>query len=118
MESSKLFNNNVAQFKGYTIREKFNVMNGMSVFLPLFQREIEGDDLAVSSTKFDIPVYFIQGLHDFTTSYDLAKEYFELIEAPSKEFYTFENSAHMPSYEEPEKFKEILLGIQKNLDSI
>jgi hypothetical protein len=39
----------------------------------------------------------------------LAKGYFEKLNAPIKGFYTFEQSAHSPMFEEPEKMQKILL---------
>ncbi len=58
----------------------------------------------------DIPIYFFAGQYDYTCCYELQKAYYEQIQAPSKGFYTFENSAHSPLFEEPEKGVEILVG--------
>ena len=55
-----------------------------------------------------IPVYFFEGIYDYTCSYTLAKAYFEQLKAPVKGFYTFEQSAHSPLFEEPEKMQNIL----------
>jgi hypothetical protein len=38
----------------------------------------------------------------------LAKEYFQKIKAPVKGFYTFENSAHSPIFEERDRSLKIL----------
>jgi hypothetical protein len=38
----------------------------------------------------------------------LAKDYFEKLKAPLKGFYTFEQSAHSPILEEPEKAQKSL----------
>jgi hypothetical protein len=40
--------------------------------------------------------------------YTLAKDYFKKIQAPLKGFYTFNQSAHSPLFEEPEKMQLIL----------
>jgi hypothetical protein len=50
----------------------------------------------------------LEGVYDYTCSYTLAKEYFEQLKAPVKGFYTFEQSAHSPMFEEPEKTQKIL----------
>ncbi|MEY9969706.1 pimeloyl-ACP methyl ester carboxylesterase [Lysinibacillus sp. RC46] len=51
-----------------------------------------------SVKSIDIPVYFIQGKYDKQTNYELAKQYYELIDAPNgKEFITLEHSAHYPN---------------------
>ena len=62
------------------------------------KNEIILTDFFNSNKKVDIPVYFIHGKHDKQTNYDLAKQYYELLEAPNgKEFLTLENSAHYPN---------------------
>ena len=58
--------------------------------------------------ELDVPVYFFHGRHDYTCDYSLAKAWFDNLEAPMKGFYTFENSAHSPLFEEPEKARAIL----------
>jgi pimeloyl-ACP methyl ester carboxylesterase len=45
----------------------------------------------------------------------LALEYFEIIKAPDKSFFTFEKSAHSPNGEEPEKFVQIVRQIDSQL---
>jgi len=55
-----------------------------------------------------LPVYFFHGIYDYTCSYTEAKSYFEKLKAPVKGFYTFEQSAHSPMFEEPEKTLIIL----------
>jgi len=36
--------------------------------------------------------------------FQVAIDYFNYLQAPAKSFTSFENSAHMPYYEEPDKF--------------
>lgn len=98
-------------FKGYTLSEKINFWRGASFSMDLlFDRVIE-DNLFESSHKFEVPFYVIQGIYDYQVSYTLAKEYLDMIEAPRKRFFTFENSAHSPNMEEPEKFVRIVCEI-------
>jgi pimeloyl-ACP methyl ester carboxylesterase len=65
-------------------------------------------DLTQQVTRLEMPVYFLHGLYDYTCAYPLAKQYFEKLDAPVKGFYTFEQSAHSPMFEEPEKVQQIL----------
>ena len=64
--------------------------------------------------EIKIPVYFLAGKYDYTCCYSLQKEYFKQLQAPVKGFYTFENSAHSPLFEEPEKGMKILCEDVKN----
>lgn len=65
-------------------------------------------DLAREVRELELPVYFFEGVYDYTVSYALATSYFEQLKAPVKGFYTFERSAHSPLFEEPEKTIRIL----------
>ncbi len=67
-------------------------------------------DLSKEVTELSIPVYFFEGVYDYTCSYTLAKEYFDQLKTPIKGFYTFDQSAHSPMFEEPEKMGHILQG--------
>jgi len=59
--------------------------------------------------ELKIPFYVFAGKHDYTTAYALQEKYFDQISAPEKKFYTFENSAHSPLFEENEKALDIIL---------
>lgn len=72
-------------------------------------------NLIETKNDFKIPVFFFHGLYDYTCSYELGKIYFNKINAPVKGFYTFEQSAHSPLFEEPEKMNKILINDVKNL---
>lgn len=68
-------------------------------------------ELNESSINYKVPVYIIHGKYDYQVSYTLSREYFDKIEAPDKAFYTFENSAHSPNAEEPERFVSVVRQI-------
>ena len=101
---------NMLFFKGYTLSEKINYGKGSLFSLQLFDNAMN-DNLFESSASFDVPVFFVQGIYDFVTSYALAREYLDKIEAPQKAFFTFDNSAHAPNLEEPEKFIQVVREI-------
>jgi pimeloyl-ACP methyl ester carboxylesterase len=66
-------------------------------------------DLSKKVPELKLPVYFLEGKYDYTCSFTEAKSYFDKLRAPVKGFYTFEESAHNPLFEEPEKMKQIML---------
>jgi hypothetical protein len=43
----------------------------------------------------------------------LVKEFCEKVDAPMKEYIEFENSAHVPNYEEPERFEKEMARISE-----
>jgi pimeloyl-ACP methyl ester carboxylesterase len=93
----------------YTLTEKINLWrakarSGVSILWDT----ILVTDLAKQIPEINIPIYFFHGVYDYTVSYPLAKKYFEQIKAPMKGFYTFNNSAHSPIFEEPLLVKKII----------
>jgi pimeloyl-ACP methyl ester carboxylesterase len=97
-------------YRGYTLSEKVNMWRGKSISgVSPFWDEIIATDLTIKVPELEIPVYFFGGIYDYTCSYTLAKDYLEKLQAPMKGYYTFEQSAHSPLFEEPEKMLRILL---------
>jgi pimeloyl-ACP methyl ester carboxylesterase len=98
------------QSRDYTFIEKVNLWRGKSSSgISVLWDEMIATDLAQQVPKLDLPVYFFEGIYDYTCSYTEAKAYFEKLNAPVKGFYTFKQSAHSPLFEEPEKMQKILL---------
>jgi pimeloyl-ACP methyl ester carboxylesterase len=54
--------------------------------------------------KFKCPILLFEGRHDYTTSFQVAADWFAKIDAPSKKLVWFDNSAHMVMQEEPGRF--------------
>lgn len=91
----------------YSLKERINIWRGKS-----FANQTMQDTFTFNAFEtvksVNVPVYFFAGKYDYTCCYELQKEYFDFLEAPEKYFYTFENSAHSPLFEEPEKAEEII----------
>ena len=93
----------------YTLFEKVNMWRGKSRSgISILWVNILTTDLSKQVPELKLPVYFFEGVYDYTVSYILAKDYFEKLKAPIKGFYTFEKSAHSPLFEEPAKMQQIL----------
>jgi pimeloyl-ACP methyl ester carboxylesterase len=90
------------------LSEKINLWRGKFFSLRMLRDRAFSTDLTTQVTALDLPVYFFSGIHDYTVNYTLSKGYFEILQAPVKGFYTFEQSAHSPIFEEPEKVQKIL----------
>ena len=110
------------QSRDYAMREKIDLWRGKSSSgISSLWDEMTSTDLSQAVIELEVPVYFLEGIYDYTCSYTEAKAYFEKLNAPLKGFYTFEQSAHSPIFEEPEKtikiFREdVLKGTNRLAD--
>ncbi len=96
--------------RAYTIKEKMNIWKSKFSFLPKTNLigEMLSTDFSEKIQKLGIPVYFFSGKFDLTVNIDLTRAYCHQLQAPVKGFYTFENSAHSPVFEEPSRVRQIL----------
>lgn len=92
----------------YRLSDKFNYLKGMEFTKKYLWDTIMKTNLFRALPSQKIPIYILQGTSDYETTYSISKSYFDSLQAPLKRFYTFENSAHSPIFEEPEKFNSIL----------
>ncbi|WP_142383710.1 hypothetical protein [Peribacillus deserti] len=71
--------------------------------------EIRKFDLNNEVQTVLVPVTIIMGRYDLTVPHRPTQEFFEHLQAPSKEWMWFEQSAHSPNYEELEKFTQKII---------
>ena len=90
----------------YTVAEKLSYQAGVDFTLShLFpDGKVPASDLRTEIPSVDVPVYFVEGRYDELVPLAVAKAYYEVLDAPHKEFVVFEHSAHSPPFEEPEAF--------------
>ncbi len=98
----------VLDAKEYTLGDKLNYMRGNMFSLTSLWSNVINNNLFNDIDSMQVPVYIFQGLYDYQTPHIVAKEFFDYLKAPEKQFYTFSNSAHSPLYENPDKFNIIL----------
>jgi proline iminopeptidase len=86
-------------------------INGLQAFLDTFSilyPQLQSIDFRSDVLSLDVPVYVVIGSHEARGRAVLAREWFDMVEAPSKEMITFEHSGHRPSFEEPAEFASVM----------
>ncbi len=80
-------------YKAFILGPQFSLVKSTEL-----KKEILETNFFESTKRIDVPVYFIQGKYDKQTNYELAQQYYELLDAPNgKQFITLEHSAHYPN---------------------
>src|SRR5476651_897908 len=86
-----------------------NVARGAMFSLRTLWNEVSQLNLEIMAPALQMPVFFFLGRHDHQVAAETSAAYFEKLMAPSKKLVWFEESAHMPPFEEPEKFNAIMI---------
>jgi len=92
----------------YTLPDLARYAGGAFYNLRELWREVIVCDFLRTAPKLSVPVFITQGRHDRNTPPELAKRWFDALDAPKKEWIWFEESAHSPIREEKEKWNEVL----------
>ncbi|MFD2762412.1 alpha/beta fold hydrolase [Lentibacillus juripiscarius] len=92
----------------YTLKERMNIIRGSFSSYQWLGHVMATTDLVELVPTLNLPVFILQGQHDYQTTHTQAKRFYESITAPHKKMFTFENSSHTPFIEEPERFYEIM----------
>lgn len=86
----------------YSDEEAARVFDGNGFSQNFLLSDVLGLDLS-HVTKLDCPLIVLAGRHDRSVNSEVAREWFERVQAPLKRFVWFENSAHELMVEEPGK---------------
>jgi pimeloyl-ACP methyl ester carboxylesterase len=96
----------------YSLIEKVNVVRGLfdtfAVLYPRVQGEI---DLRVMAPQLDVPVYLIEGRYEHPARYDLAVEWFQLLDAPRRQLFTLDRAGHAVAFERFDETHRIMTTI-------
>ncbi len=88
----------------YGLRDRWNFFRGALASMDLLWEELLTIDLFAQAPALDVPVYFLEGRHDYEAPSSVAARYFDALRAPRKELVWFERSAHFINVEEAEAF--------------
>jgi pimeloyl-ACP methyl ester carboxylesterase len=102
----RLFWMPILRLKEYNLFDKYRAMQQNEKRLQIYYQHNFFETLL----EVKIPIYFMHGISDYVINYNVTKEYFEKLEAPKKCFFTFDKSGHLPAFEEPEKFNDIVVN--------
>ena len=65
--------------------------------------------------EYRVPVGFITGSDDWTTPEKYAQDYYQIIQAPKKQFASVQGCGHAPQYDSPEEFCNLLKNMLEEL---
>ena len=94
----------------YSIWDHIEDSKGTKLSLSSVNDEFRTVNIEETIKKIDVPVYFLEGRHDYCVPSELVEEYVDMLEAPHKEIIWFENSAHMIPIEETELYQDVLIN--------
>jgi pimeloyl-ACP methyl ester carboxylesterase len=94
---------------GHSLRDLIDIIKGLNFSLDQLYDELMAFDAYKLTMRFEVPFFIFQGDTDLPTPTAKAKEYFDAIEAPHKEFVLIKQSGHLAAFARPQQFLDELL---------
>ncbi len=93
----------------YSIADAIRTMRAIGDSQAALLPQLANTDLVRTIPVLDVPIVIAQGRLDQVAPSEATQRFYDSLTAPSKELVWFENSAHTPQYDEPAKFRELLM---------
>jgi pimeloyl-ACP methyl ester carboxylesterase len=88
----------------YSLRDLSSLFTGFQWSTAQMLTELMAYDARRLGTRFEVPFFLFQGESDVVTLTSLATEYFQEVEAPTKELALIKDAGHFAAFTQPERF--------------
>lgn len=95
----------------YNLVEKVNILRGLIDMFTVMYPQIQSVDFRQSVQQLAVPIYILDGAAELSARREPLLEWFDRLDAPKKELFTFENAAHSVAFEQFEALVNILREI-------
>ena len=97
--------------KEFTLTEQIRAAAGMFETFAVLYPQLENVDFRLTVPRLEVPVYVIEGAYEVPGRSTLAFEWFDMLDAPSKQLVVFDRSGHTPQRDEPGRFADYLRDV-------
>ena len=98
--------------RDYSLVDIVRTVRGITESQAALLPQLATTDLVRTIPRLEVPIVFAQGRLDQVAPGQATQRFYDSLTAPSKQLVWFEKSAHTPQYDEPAKFRELLLDVK------
>jgi pimeloyl-ACP methyl ester carboxylesterase len=95
----------------YSWMDRINAFKGFLDTAGTLYPQLQDLDFRRDVTRLEVPVYMVLGEHEARGRAVIAREWFELLEAPHKESIVFEGAGHRAHFDQPARFTRVMTDI-------
>lgn len=105
----------IVRSRDYSATDIIRTFRGIGVSQAALLPELATTDLVHTIPRLDVPLILAQGRLDQVAPGQATQRFYDSVTAPSKQLVWFEKSAHTPQYDEPDKFRDLLIDVKSGL---
>ena len=95
----------------YSVADVVRTFRGVGASQAALLPQLAATDLVTTMPRLDVPIILAQGRLDQVVPAEATQRFYDTLDAPSKQLVWFEHSAHTPQYDEPAKFRNLLMKV-------
>lgn len=95
----------------YSTADVLRTIRGLAASQAALLPQLADTDLVRTVPSLDVPLVMVQGQLDQVAPATPAQRFYDSVTAPSKRLIWFEDSAHTPQLDQPDKFRDVLLDV-------
>jgi pimeloyl-ACP methyl ester carboxylesterase len=96
----------------YSVADVIRAVRAVTASQAALLPQLASTDLVRSMPRIEVPIVIAQGRLDQVAPGEPAQRFYDSLTAPSKQLVWFEKSAHTPQYDEPAKFRSLLMTVR------
>jgi pimeloyl-ACP methyl ester carboxylesterase len=99
----------------YSVADIVRTVRGITSTQTALLSELASTDLVHSVTQLEVPIVMVQGRLDQVAPAQATQAFHDSLSAPGKQLVWFDESAHTPHLEEPDRFRDVLMAVNSGL---
>ena len=100
----------------YSLIEQLRGMGAIAETFDVIYPQLRNTDFRVQVPRLEVPVFVVSGKYEATGRSTLAREWFDGLSAPTKEYVVFDHSGHTPPYDEPGRFADYMRSVHDQVE--
>ena len=92
----------------YTLLEQAHAFAGFFDVFTVLYPQLQEIDFRKEAARLTVPVYLMEGRFEAPGRLGPAQQWFDLLDAPAKQWITFDTSGHRPLFEQPDLFHQTM----------
>lgn len=93
----------------YSFLENANLLRGLVDMFSLMYPQLQDIDFRTDVTSLSVPVYLLDGEHELRGRRDLARAWYDGLDAPMKKLVTYPDAGHAVAFEQLDAFRRLLV---------
>jgi proline iminopeptidase len=93
----------------YALIDQIHLLGAFMDTFSVVYPQLQEIDFRRTATEFDVPMYFVQGIHEAGGRSEVFDAWYPMIAAPDKDLVVFDTSGHRPLFEQPEQFVDYMV---------